>query len=391
MKIKDYLFHILAGIACVVMVAVLIVLVFMNHKRSSERAAELTQRAQDIKQEEKAKLEAVSDIYDDMVSELGQRNIVCWGDNEMAGSETVSLPKALGTLIGEKLFVPVNEAFADLIELEDHTQPSLTVTNMGVSNEGMREILVRAGVNQLQVGEWTVIPADTEPKNLVLRDDTSWSRLHFAEQREARFGQAVISDVEGSLTVGEGEYDEDHPRFAFVRDEAGDSFAVSSGTEILTASAERFVGDIPVFFFEDDTAESVDGFVEDVGKLVDRYTDTGEEDSEENAEAGSTGAAAETAEETEPSEETEGVDDRQYVVICTAEEDSDLDAALAEAFGDHYIRNDLYAYEMDEEEYQKLAQRVYDKMDGMGCFDAAKKRTEKAVEDLDNLSVKIER
>ena len=58
----------------------------------------------------------------------------------------------------------------------------------------------------------------------------------------------MINETEGTLTEGEGEYDELHPRFAFVRDEEGDSFQAGAGTEIETENASRYLGDIPVFF-----------------------------------------------------------------------------------------------------------------------------------------------
>ena len=72
-------------------------------------------------------------------------------------------------------------------------------------------------------------------------------------------------------------------------------------------------------------------------------------------------------------------------MICTAEEDSDLDEALREAFGDRYIRSDTYAYEMTEDSYVKLAEKVYENLDSQGCFDDVKRQTEAAAEQLRNL------
>ena len=61
-----------------------------------------------------------------------------------------------------------------------------------------------------------------------------------------------VSGVKGILTKGEGEYDEDHRRFAFVRDRAGDSLQVGMGTDVEIESATKYIGNVLVFFFEND-------------------------------------------------------------------------------------------------------------------------------------------
>ena len=301
------------------------------------------------------------------------RDIVCWGDNEMAGNDESSLPKTLREVANEKLFAGVTTDFTNFMDKEAEPALSVTVNNLGVRNEGMREILVRAGVNELQLAQWTAIPSDTDPHNVELKDDVSWTTLRFAEQGNVQFGDVDIDGVYGSLTVGDGEYDEDHPRFAFARDEEGDSASFGAGTRIEIASATDYIGDIPVFFFEDDSAESVSGFVGDLERLVERYT---EYDADED---GTEGATDTEAAQEEPSAT------RAYVVICTAEEDSDLDAALKEAFGDKYIRNDTYAYEMSEDNYRTLAEKVFEILDSQGCFDDVKRQTGAALEQLGNL------
>lgn len=39
-----------------------------------------------------------------------------------------------------------------------------------------------------------------------------------------------------------------------------------------------------------------------------------------------------------------------YVVVCTTEEGSELDKRLKEIFGDRYIGNDTYAFEMTDDD-----------------------------------------
>ena len=411
MRIRDFLLKITGVLLCMAMAAVLVALFFMNRTRNHDRAEELKKQAEELKRQEEQRREDAADLYEDLVSDLMVRNIVCWGDNEMAGNGDASLPGSLNQVANEKLFTDTVNDFSGAMDKEAEPALSVTVNNMGVRNEGMREILVRAGVNELQLAQWTVISSDTDPHNMELKDNISWSTLRFANQDGVRFGSVDIDGIYGTLTVGDGEYDDDHPRFAFVRDEEGDSMSFGAGTQVEIASATDYIGDIPVFFFEDDSADSVSGFVNDLESLVERYTEYDETEDEDAAaenipaednpaednpaegisaegstlteaapEAATTGAADNSiAKETEPSIT------RAFVVICTAEEDSDLDEALREAFGDRYIRNDTYAYEMSEDSYRKLAEKVFDNLEEQGCFDDVKRQTESAVEQLKNL------
>ena len=411
MRIRDFLLKITGVLLCMAMAAVLVALFFMNRTRNHDRAEELKKQAEELKRQEEQRREDAADLYEDLVSDLMVRNIVCWGDNEMAGNGDASLPGSLNQVANEKLFTDTVNDFSGAMDKEAEPALSVTVNNMGVRNEGMREILVRAGVNELQLAQWTLISSDTDPHNIELKDNISWSTLRFANQDGVRFGSVDIDGIYGTLTVGDGEYDDDHPRFAFVRDEEGDSMSFGAGTQVEIASATEYIGDIPVFFFEDDSADSVSGFVNDLESLVERYTEYDETEDEDAAaenipaednpaednpaegisaegstlteaapEAATTGAADNSiAKETEPSIT------RAFVVICTAEEDSDLDEALREAFGDRYIRNDTYAYEMSEDSYRKLAEKVFDNLEEQGCFDDVKRQTESAVEQLKNL------
>ena len=203
MRIRDYLLRIIAGALCIVLAAAIVTLVFMNQRRNRARAEELKTRQEEIKREEKEKLQKASDLYIDLATLCQDIRIVCWGDEEMRGQEELSLPKALEETANESLFTEVKDAFSGILDLDEQTPLDVETVNMGVSDEGMREILARAGVNELQVSQWTVIPADTEPKNISMRDDVSSTPLRFAEQRRDLFGPVTILDVEGSLVVGE--------------------------------------------------------------------------------------------------------------------------------------------------------------------------------------------
>ena len=370
MKNGDKKVQYIAWGICAVIAIALAILVITDRKKNQERILQMQMEAQiqdeDTESAASGNTKANDDfnksssVYKDLVSRLQLNSFIFWGDNEMAGNEERSLPKAFGEVANGELLALLSEPFGEVIKQEKRAVPSMPINNMGAANEGMSEILTRAGVYELEVGEWALISEERKPVNIVLRNGDSGSTLHFAQQKTADFGQVEISGVKGILSKGDGEYDEDHPRFAFVRDRAGNSFQVGLGTDIEIESATKYIGNVPVFFFEEDTVntvDSVDEFVSDLEKLVLRYTEIEEEDSESSVEL-------------------------PYVVICTADEESELDESLKEAFEDHYIRHDAYVDEMTEDDYKELAQKVYANLDGQGCFDEMRETIAKAVEEL---------
>ena len=362
MKDKRNRVQVVAWSVCALLLVALITLVYTDRKNYQKRIIEMQLEAQSQSEESENSFdtEAANNIYNELIDNLSLPNIICWGDDEMIGNGKYTLPKALESIANEKLLSSLSECFGSKVDIRADSVPSILINNMGVSNEGMEEILTRSGVDELEVGEWVLIPSDKKPVNLVFRDGDTGNTLHFGKQKETTFGKVEISGVEGVLTKGDGEYDEEHPRFAFVRDEKGDSFQAGMGTKIEVESATKFLGYIPILFLGEeslDTVDSVDEFVGDLERLVERYTEIEEEDSE-------------------PSEKL------PYVVICTVDEDSELDESMREAFSDRYIRNDTNASEMKENDYKKLAQKVYTNLDGQGCFDQVKEMIENAAEEL---------
>ena len=83
--------------------------------------------------------------------------------------------------------------------------------------------------------------------------------------------------------------------------------------------------------------------------------------------------------------EEKTVYDLPYVVIFTTNEGSDIDKAMGSAFGSHYIRNEGYASEMTDRTYKKLAQQVYENLDGQGCFDSVKEKIALALQEAEGL------
>lgn len=218
-------------------------------------------------------------------------NIICWGDTAMAGNSKASQPSSLKKVIEENLFSSMKKSFNRVLENGEYSTPSVTVNNMGVTNEGMRQIFARAGVNTIELGESIEIPSGKENVTVRLMDEEAWNnlsdknpeeQLKFANQKNVNFGKDYINGIRGSLVAADDCFDSGHPRYAFVRKEEGDYVRVNSRTEIEIELATKYLGDIPVFFFEDASGKSVETFVDQVEELVERYAYL-EEDHEENS------------------------------------------------------------------------------------------------------------
>ena len=366
MSIKRVWLQLLAWGLCVSLAIAFFFRVRDDQRKNEERIRQLQMEASESELIDEEKLESLTDIYDTFYSQLNLQSYVCWGDSAMAGSKENSLPVSLNKVIDDNLFLPLNKSFSKVLEKGEYNIPSVTLINMGVSNENLRQILVRAGVNSLEVGSWIIIPADSDPVTVRLMDEEAWNsdkkddESQFAKQRNVSFGKVWISDIEGTLITTDDWFDSTHPRYAFVRDEEGNRKSVGSGTEVEIESASMYIGDIPIFFFENDTGRSVDGFVSDVEKLVEHYTNLEEDEADQSLSI-------------------------PYVVIFTTNEGSEMDKAMSDAFGSRYIRNEYLSSEMTDRQYIKLARQVYDNLDAQGCFDEVKGKIAVAIEEAEEL------
>ena len=368
MNIGNYWKQILAWALCVVIAAGLIYVVRDDRKRNAQRIAELQKQAEELEQTDGEKIESLTDIYDKFYSQVSMPSMVCWGDSAMAGEKDKSLAISLDKVVAENLFSALSKTFSRVLEKEDYTIPAATIHNMGVTNETMRHILIRAGVNSMELGDWIQIQATTDPVTVRLMDEEAWNsedkeaQIRFARQKDVSFGKVWINDIEGTLIATDDWFDSTHPRYAFVRDEEGNKVSAGSGTEVEIESASMYIGEIPIFFFENETGRSTEGFVSDVQALVNRYADT--EDSEDEA---------------------EDTYDLPFVVVFTTDEGSDMDRAMGNAFGSRYIRNDEYSSTMTDRTFKKLAQQVYENLDSQGCFDNVKEKIALAIQEAEGL------
>lgn len=367
MKIGNNWKQLFAWILCVVIAAGLLFVVHDDRKKNAERIVQLQKQAEELEQSDGEKLEALTDVYDRFYSQIDINNIVCWGDSAMAGSKDGSLVISLKKVTEDNLFSSLKKSFSRVFEKGEYTIPSITIHNMGVTNETLRHILIRSGVNSMELGDWIQIPAGTDPVTVRLMDEEAWNsedkeaQIRFARQKEVSFGQVWINDIEGTLIATDDWFDSTHPRYAFVRDEDGNKVSAGAGTEVEIESATMYIGEVPIFFFENETGRSTDGFVSDVQNLVDRYADT------------------------EDDEEEEEPYDLPYVVIFTTDEGSEIDRAMRDAFGSRYIRNDEQSTAMTDRNYKKLAQQVYENLNSQGCFDSVKEKIALAIQEAEGL------
>ena len=291
-----------------------------------------------LKQEDAAlheKQARLTPVYEAMVRAAGcMEGVVCWGDESLTDARETSLPEQLANRIGDALFAPLFDDMTAYAGPNMFRRSLIPVVNMGVADEGMSEILARAGAQVMVVGWDFTMSENLLAKDIEILDEAGRTML-FAKQRHAQFGRATIAGVEGDLYAGSEMIDAKHPRLAFGRRESGSAQTVPAGTQIYTESQEKYRGYRTVLFFREHPEIGSEALVQRMRTLLARQT--GNED--------------------------------QYAVVCTTAEGSELDGLLKDAFGDHYVRNDRPQDQMGVSFYISLSERVYAVLDRYGTFD----------------------
>ncbi len=396
MKLKEKKFQVLAWGLCIVLAVGLIYMVRIDKKQKAERNLQLQQQVQEPEKDYEEITERQTEIYDNLCADLNIPDFVFWGDNLMTAITGDSLTSSLNSTIDKNLFKNLTNTFHTVLEDDEYVIPSVSITNMGVENEDVRHILVRAGVTSLYLSEDLNLSSSKEPVPIYFTDegdqdeeesdnnnsndrnsdaDKDEAELLFADQSFDLFGSISISGIQGSLQKTDEWIDPIHPRYAFLRDQEGDSQLFEAGTQVNIETASKYVGDIPIFYFENITDQDVDGFMHDLEKLVERYADL-KEDIVGNEEI-----------EGEDGQEVLSDDtyDLPFVVICKTSENSNLDNIMKTEYGSHYVRADRLSSEMNESSLRILSQSVYNSLDGQGCFTDIKTKIRTAIEEFNNL------
>lgn len=373
MKNRDLKTNIIGWGLCAIVCAALLFVVIRDRKAESLKTQEIEEqiaRQEESKRQQAKKKEAQGVLVADLISNLDYGSYVVWGEDDWGENGDYSLAELFGEEATGRAKAWLLEKFGDDYINWEVSISSLYVNDMSVANEEMKEILARSGVNTIAVAENFQIPGELLPANISLGVYETDEELRFAKQRDVRLGETTIAGVRGTLTSGEGEYDEDHPRIGFMRKEEGEPVDVTKGETLKIDSATDYLGSVPILFFNEtgdiqNNGEEAESFVSDLEKIVDRYAGKlGDEEDEDDEDVENN---------TEGEEKTEEVtDDRKYLVICFAEEDSALDILLEDRFGDHYMRTTVSKDRVSEDNYSSLASRMFDRLERQGCFEDLK-------------------
>ena len=273
--------------------------------------------------------------------------VVCIGDSltHGTGGEGIAYPAYLKDLMEtDKIHIPV--------------------VNMGIGGENTVTIAGRIGGIPYTVSSFT-IPAEIQRTPIFLLDNN----LHpLIKGLDTGINPCSIAGVEGRLS-----YDEDEKQYYFEREEAGSSLEVSDGTEIIPYAKEAYKDYIYVLFMGEN------GGFDDIDDLIAQQ---------------------------EAVLKTQCANSDKFIVIGlttgTAESRQELENALSEKWGEHYINIreyfsseavykagvDISDSDLDEMKkgmvpkclrtddihyneagYRQLAQIVYDRLIELGYFD----------------------
>ena len=352
MKNGDIVRNVLIDLLIVGLIAALVFFYMTNIRSETDRLAYDRDKAQEADEIAKLKREQGSDILNELLSalEVTTEGIVFWGDDSLTAGRGSSLPEQLSRQIDDAVFSSIASDFSTIARVRDVSRLTIPVYNMGVSDEGMGEIMVRCGAWGLQLAESFDLPAEVIAHDVELQD-TFGRPLRFARQKSVKFGRTTIQGVSGDLYTGSEAYDSQHIRLAFARSEAGEARTFPAGTALQTEAAEQYRSCAMVLFFHEPEDMDDGTFVECLKQMLDRQTG----------------------------------DAQRYAVVCTTEAGTALDLALKQAFGDHYVRNEKAADDMRITDNIQLARLVYAVLDQYGLFDDARASIQVAHEALERV------
>lgn len=153
--------------------------------------------------------------------------IVCWGDSLTAGTggDGTTYPAVLQQLIQDNL---IPEALSGSFEAE--------VINMGVGGEDTNTILGRNGAVPFVVAENLVIPAGTEPVEILLQS-AAGKAVAPLRQGTAGMEWVEMNGISGELHINQESYTGSEYSYTFTRKDAGDPVEIPAGTPILTSGS----------------------------------------------------------------------------------------------------------------------------------------------------------
>lgn len=240
--------------------------------------------------------------------------IVCWGDSltaTVSGSGT-AYPLQLQQMLQNEL----NASFARLFPVDFETDKSynltIPVSNMAVAGETSLTVAGRSGAIPYLLTEDITIPADTGRAVRIRFTSQNGESVEPLVRGSKGLGSVTVGGVEGTLEIRQAYDDGERYAYYFTRSEEGEQQTVSAGTPIVTSAEEVYKDCIAVIQLGHNGGWSnADELVAQIKAVV----------------------------------EAQANPDR-YVVLGLAfgdaEELQTVNAALATAFGEHFI--DLWQY-----------------------------------------------
>jgi hypothetical protein len=367
----------------------LVLLFYFQNKKDKELSDYYAGVSDELRTNEKEVENKISTAYDKISSDFATYlpGIVCWGDSLTvgAGGDGTNYPKVLKSLIDENLvdkfdaYALANAYGAAYLDTNIYSLDSVTVVNEGVGGETTNTILGRNGAVPFVLDGKLTIPSGTSPVVITFRSENGKSVAPL-RQGGAGVNPVTIAGIEGTLSIEQESYISKDYTYYFTRSEAGDEVTVDEGTEINTSASSENLDYIPVVFIgQNGGYDDIDDLIAQQRAIINHQT---------------------------LSEENQG----KFIIVGlhtgTAQDRSELEAAMLDEYGDQYINLREYmstsgledagieATEEDKEMmkdgmtptslmvndklhfnsygYELIGNLIYQKMDELGYFDEIK-------------------
>lgn len=240
--------------------------------------------------------------------------IVCWGDSITAGvgGEGSTYPALLKELLRTELVSALHRHFPAEFTTTLTFDLAIPVVNMGVAGENSLTVAGRSGAIPYVVTEAFTIPADKQTAVRIKFESQTGELVEPLVQGSKGIGLVTVAGVEGRLELRKAYNEENRYAYYFTRSEEGEAVDVEAGSTIVTAAQETYKDYLAVIQL------GHNGGFRDADDLIAQID-------------------AVIAAQTDP---------QRYIVLGLpfGEETmlQEVNAALAAAYGDHFI--DLWSY-----------------------------------------------
>ncbi len=250
----------------------------VNAKIAEEEALLQQEFASQLQEENSIRrenLETVQQMYDSHQEILAQYlpGIICWGDSLTAGSSgNVSYPLTLQKYINTYLcdiydlrYSLKNPESYPVLNWDDY-KISVPIVNMGGGQENAATILGRSGVVPFVVKTDFVIPAGKESVSVTIQSEDR-KAVSPLKTGDVGLNPITIAGVEGILTRTSDE------KYQFTRLEEGQETEVLKGTEIVSASKDKYRDYIHIVWLGTyDEYKTPATLVQEIKTLLERQT-----------------------------------------------------------------------------------------------------------------------